>query len=352
MDQTQPIQTQPIAELSPTTSSPDRFADAGGSRSFQLAILALIAGLTALLFRLSENPLAVLNLFFLPVVLTACFLGQQRAGVVALIAVLAVVATTTQTLPYSAIILSPQVVGLTVMLWSAVLGLTALLVGSLSDERSRTIEALHEAHLGVVEILSRYLQRANPRLSARSHRVADLTVRVARRLQLSAAEVDNIRIACLLRDMEHIEITARAVRSRIAASSPEEDHEFDQHTFQGTEFADAIGQKLGDAYDLLLSQKTSGGLTPLPKSVENNPRQNLSADILRAVRAFDTLATDSMVAPEDVIDTLASDLEHRHSAVVLEALRTEVLQSPRHQVTPERPLRARETAPPQSASPA
>ena len=42
--------------------------------------------------------------------------------------------------------------------------MTALLVGSLSDERKAKVRELHEAYVGVVEVLSKYLQSANPRI--------------------------------------------------------------------------------------------------------------------------------------------------------------------------------------------
>ena len=49
---------------------------------------------------------------------------------------------------------SHLVIGVSLIVWAAVMGLNALFVGTLSDERSRKIDELHDAYLGVVEVLA------------------------------------------------------------------------------------------------------------------------------------------------------------------------------------------------------
>ena len=53
---------------------------------------------------------------------------------------------------------SPMVIYLILGVWGAVLGLSAILVGTLCDERAARINELHEAYVGVAEVLSRYMQ--------------------------------------------------------------------------------------------------------------------------------------------------------------------------------------------------
>src|SRR5258708_19818976 len=74
---------------------------------------------------------------------------------------------------------SVVIVGLSMLIWGAVLCLAALLVGSLSDERNAKVRELHEAYVGVVEVLSKYLQSANPRLKDRATRGAGLCQQAA-----------------------------------------------------------------------------------------------------------------------------------------------------------------------------
>ncbi len=150
--------------------------------------------------------MTVLNLFFLPVVLAGFFLGRYRASTLALLCVVVTSAAAVLDLDGFAAYTSPVIIALSVATWGAVLGLTAILVGTLSDERTQKAAELHEAYVGVVEVLSKYLQGANPLLEARSSRVAELSQRIGRRMHLSAREIDNIRVAALLHDLENIKI--------------------------------------------------------------------------------------------------------------------------------------------------
>ncbi|MBM80314.1 MAG: hypothetical protein CMJ78_06935 [Planctomycetaceae bacterium] len=171
-------------------------------------LLLVMIGLTCLMYRTSGYKLVVLNLFFLPIVLAGFFLGRYRAGVLAFFSVIAVSVVTALNVMGFAAFTSPIVIALAITIWGAVLGLTAILVGTLSDKRTAKIVELHEAYVGMVEVLSRYLQSANPRLKARSERVAEVSERVAKELKLSAKEIDDIRVAALLHDVGSIEITA------------------------------------------------------------------------------------------------------------------------------------------------
>ena len=74
------------------------------------------------------------------------------------------------------------------------------------------MEELHEAYVGVVEVLSQYLQSAHPRLKAQSGRVAELSQAMAVALRLSPKEIDDIRVASLLYHVGSIEITTKVIR--------------------------------------------------------------------------------------------------------------------------------------------
>lgn len=150
----------------------------------EISLIIISLGLTSLMWSMTGYKLVVLNLFYLPVVLAGFFLGRYRAGVLASFSVMAASVVTALNLNDFAAFSSPLVVALAVTLWAAVLGLVALLVGTLSDERNRTLQDLHEAHVGVVEVLARYLQSAHPKLKDRSKRVAHLSEAVARELKM------------------------------------------------------------------------------------------------------------------------------------------------------------------------
>lgn len=297
-------------------------------QALEVALIIVTLGLTCLMWRLTGYKLVVLNLFYLPVVLAGFFLGRYRAGVLASFAVISASIIAALNLNDFAAYTSPLVVGLAVTLWAAVLGLVALLVGTLSDERSQTMKDLHEAHVGVVEVLTRYLQSAHPKLKDRSKRVAELSESVARDLKLPTRDCDNIRVAALLYDMENIEITARVIRKAVgdldAAPGQEE------HSFHGAELAHSLGTVLSGAFPLVMSQAEGEPLGQHPAQAAIP----LGAHIIRAVRAYDSYVTEMKfglggVDPEMAISELRHDIEAEIPGNVIDALERVIVRETR-----------------------
>jgi HD-GYP domain-containing protein (c-di-GMP phosphodiesterase class II) len=217
---------------------------------------------------------------------------------------------------------SPIIIGLSLTVWGAVLGLTALLVGTLSDEHAAKLVELHEAHVGVIEVLSRYLQSGDPKLRARSHRVAALSQRVAAQMKLSTKEIDDIRVAALLHDMENIEITAKVIRK--AMGDLEGEHkgpQQQQHTFHGTDLVHSLGSVLTGAFPLLLNQSDSLTLAEPAQGSNDVP---FGARIIRTVRAYDSLMESEWgragATPDQIIAELRRDTTADYHPAVLHAL--------------------------------
>jgi K+-sensing histidine kinase KdpD len=289
--------------------------DRQGERWLEIILVVITVGLTTVLWRTTGHKLIVLNLFYLPVVLAGFFLGRYRAGVLALLSVVAASVVIVSDMSAFSSLASPIVVGLSVTIWGSVLGLTALLVGTLCDDRTQKATEAREAHVGVVEVLARYLQSANPNLQSRATRVAYLCERVARRMRLSEKEVNDIRVAALLMDMENLEITARVIKK--AVGELEDDGVHAQHTFHGTELVQSLGSVLTGAFPLLLTQAESGELS--------NDKIPFGARIIRTVRAFDHLVNSvfggTEVTGADAIEELSSDTDADFHPAVLHALK-------------------------------
>ncbi len=290
-------------------------------RTVEVILVLVTLSLTALLFRMTGHRVVVLNLFYLPVVLAGFFLGRYRAGVLALLSVVIGTMVIVTDMGGFAAVSSPIVVGLSVTVWGAVLGLTALLVGTLCDDRAAKAIEAHEAHLGVVEILARYLQSANPKLRTRALRVSALSESVARKMRLAEREIDDIRVAALLMDMENLQITARVIKKAVGEL---EDYDNSPHTFHGAELVESLGSVLTGAFPLLLTQ--SGG----PANELTGDRIPFGARIIHTVRAYDQLAHSTISGSSPSVEEVLADLEGDHDAdhhpAVLHAL-TEVLQS-------------------------
>ena len=298
-------------------------ANAAGLRSegrnervLEIMLVIITLGLACLLYSSSGAKLMILNLFFLPVVLAGFYLGRYRAGVLALLSVVAASIVVVSDLSAFVVRANPLMIGIALTLWGATLGLTSLLVGTLCDERdSKALEA-HEAHVGVVEVLARYLQSANPQLQNRALRVAQLAENVARKMRLSTKEIDDLRVAALLMDIENIEITAKVIRK--AVDELEDAKSVDQCTFNGTELVQSLGATLKGAFPLLLSQQCPGDRSG---DTSNVP---FGARIISTVRSYvqltETSWNGSGLSPDDAMDELRCDLESEYHPAVLHAL--------------------------------
>jgi K+-sensing histidine kinase KdpD len=285
-------------------------------RTLEIMLVLVTAAISCLLYHTEAMKIVVLNLFFLPIVLAGFFLGRYRAGVLALLAV--VTATIVICMDFNGFgtMNSPVAIALCVTLWGSVLGLTALLVGTLCDDRdARRVEA-HEAQVGVVEVLARYLQSANPGLETRAKRVAALSEQVAKKMRLSAKEIDDIRVAALLMDMENIEITARVIKKAVGAL--EDDSQLKQRTFHGTELVQSLGMVLTGAFPLLLN-------TSEDAAAAEGHSVPFGSRIIRTVRAYESMESDPWQhgdkTPEAFIDELQSGIDVDHHPAVLHALR-------------------------------
>jgi hypothetical protein len=290
-------------------------------RAMEVILVLVTLVLTCVLYQTVGYKVIVLNLFYPPVILAAFFLGRYRAGVLAFFSVLSASVVLSFNLGEFAAYDSPLIVALSVLVWGGVLGLAALLVGTLSDELASRMTELHEAHVGVVEVLSRYLQSAHPSLKDHSHRVAAICRDLAEQLKLGQKEVDDIRVAALLCDMENIEITARVIRKAIGDLG-EEQRSGGQHTFHGTELVRSLGPALLGAFPLVLNQ--SGADQHAVAGAVSNSQVPIGARIIRTVRAYDALMHNKWGLPNitasEAIKDLWRDVEAEHDPMILHAL--------------------------------
>ncbi|HVX11341.1 MAG TPA: HD domain-containing phosphohydrolase [Pirellulales bacterium] len=272
-----------------------RKKERGLQHTLEIMLLIVVVGLACLFYQVQGYKLVVLNLFYLPVVLCAFFLGTYRAGILAVFCVTSASIVTVTNLSGFASFFSPLTIGLMVTVWGAVLGLVAILVGTLSDERKAKTAELHEAYVGVVEVLSRYLQSANARLKARSIRVAELSQKVAVAMRLPVKLVDDVRIAALLYDIGNVEVTTRVFRKAVGTLETDP-CKLEQHTFRGIDLIHSLGSVLSGASPLLVHQEAAHE----PQSVSDIP---LGTRIIWVVRAYDEMTAEQQQPGRHTLDS-------------------------------------------------
>jgi len=289
-------------------------------RTLEVILTLTTLALASIIYSVEQSQVVVLNLFFLPVVVAGFYLGRYRAGNLALLSVVAATTVILLDLSQFSFVSSPTTIALSVILWGAVLGLTALLVGTMSDERNESMRDAHEAHVGVVEVLSRYLQSADPALRRQAEQVDVLAEQVARRMKLSTREIDDIRVAGLLMDVENIEITARVIKKAVGEL---ENDPSQSKTFHGTELVQSLGSVLSGAFPLVLNQAKDW-------DASNKMESPVGARILHTLRQYVELTRPSLTSgsltAEQAIAELRSDIDESHDASVLYVLEEIVLE--------------------------
>ena len=291
-------------------------------RFLELALTLICVALCWLLYMIGTYRMVVLHLFYLPVVLAAFFLGRYRAGVMALLC--AVGAAVVITVDVSTLISynSPLVMWLALAIWSAVLGLVAILAGTLSDERTAKITEVHDAYVGVVEVLSRYLSSTDPTKNDQATRVSLLSQKVATRMGLPNNEADNIRVAALLQDINHIEITAKVLRKAVGNLQQPSWPNTAEHTFNGSDLVCSLGSVLTGTWPLLLDHGNC-----FSQAEPGEDSHALGASIIRTVKRYVTRVhcEPTTVTPNEAIDALQED--PGNDRAVMRALEWVVLQS-------------------------
>lgn len=298
-------------------------------RLLEIALILICVALCCLLYRVGPYRMVVLNLFYLPVVLAAFFLGRYLAGVLSLLCVVCAAVVTALDLGTLASYASPLAVGLALTIWAAVMGINAILVGTLSDERLSKIEELHDAYLGVVEVLVQYLNSADPRRCDRARKIAEISQRVAARMKFSDREIDDIRVAALLQDMDHIEVTARVIRKAVGEVAQAQRGKHLEHTFHGSDLVQALGSVLTGALPLLENRDESLAVERNDTRTAPHASPSQGTQVIRTVRSYlNLLGQDATIGDaHDAIDALKDGADGDHSAAVVQALEQVVLQS-------------------------
>jgi hypothetical protein len=288
----------------------------------EIVLIVICMALCVLLYRVGAYRMVVMNLFYLPIVLAAFFLGRYRAGILALFCVMSASVVVALNLSTFVVYSSPLVMGLALTIWGAVMGINAILVGTLSDESAKRIEELHDAYVGVVEVLGRYLSSADPKIKSQTLGISELAQQVAAKMRLSDVQIDNIRVAALLQDIQSIEVTARVIQKAMGDLAQSGGKDRLEYTFHGNDLVQSLGSVLTGALPLLIEQGGRLNLgdenDPIPAAAE----PAIGSGILHTVRKYLALASQEPYKSDfrAAINYLKNDLDGDHHPAVIHAL--------------------------------
>lgn len=332
-------------------------------RMFEVLLVTVVLASIVVAHQLVGANGAVLHFFYLPVMIAAHWFGRRLAGTIALFSVLVVVIFAmldpgrylSQGAP------SPLVLALNLAVWGAFLGLNTIVIGTLCDQRVARITQLKEAYMGIIEVMSKYLQAADQYTKSHSIRVAELAESIAREMQLKPDEIEDIRVGALLHDIGKVEISTRLIQ-KAAALTEEERDEMSSHTVQGAELVRSLGSIMSGAATLIAHHHdhySSGD----PSGAEGQSPIPMGARIIAVADTYDAIVTDRPYrkgrTPREAVAVIREasggqfdpKVARAFESVMLHHLdESDVAEAHRHNAAhfPDSPVHNAATAPPES----
>ncbi len=150
--------------------------------------------------------LALLNLFYLPSIVAGFVLGKRKALLTSIFSITAVIFYLF--LNYDNFKPSSQfVIYINIISWGSFLILCSIVVGHLHEENEKKMVQLKNAYMGILEILSKYLESSDKYTQGHSVRVSHYATELAEAMNLQPHEIENIRVAALLHDIGKVDIS-------------------------------------------------------------------------------------------------------------------------------------------------
>jgi putative nucleotidyltransferase with HDIG domain len=257
-------------------------------RHFELAVVVVLVMATAFAVLAAANKVAFLNVFYIPVLIAAYFLGRNQGIMVAVAGVLmvSIYAILNPTIFSSA---PTEIPGVNVALWGAFIILTAFVVGSLYEVKESAVRDLQAAYQGVLAILAKYVDAVDSSSREHSLRVATMACEIAQNMGLRDSEVESIRVAGLLHDVGKIDVSLEVLK-KASALDEAEWAQIKAHAVQGTALLQPVGGLLRDVIPLVeYHHERFDGSGYLGVRGTNIP---LGARILTVADSYDAMVCD------------------------------------------------------------
>jgi len=264
-------------------------------RHFEKLLVSCLLLIVIATHLLVVHKMVFLNIFFLPVLVAGFVLGRRGAILASFLSVGLIVYVS---LIYPDMFLNTGlatqsgsvdvIVGL--VIWGGFLTLAGYVVGTLYEQKERKVHELRRAYMGVLEILTKYLESADRYTKGHSLRVADTSTDIAVAMGLPEREIENVRVAALLHDIGKIEISTDIIH-KAAALTQKERMLLDAHSEEGARILGSVGSVLQEAIPIVLAHHryyrdvdsmTGEGREEIP----------VGARIIAVGDAFDAMVTD------------------------------------------------------------
>ncbi|HXF96178.1 MAG TPA: HD domain-containing phosphohydrolase [Gemmatimonadales bacterium] len=272
-------------------------------RIFILLLVATMLGIHYLV----EQKFAFLSFYYLPMILAGFYGGRRFATVSGVfVAALVFFFQAVEGLGMEAGFTLDAL--MTLVPWAGFLILTGYVVGGLAEQRAARLQDVKNAYLATLELLTFHIESAERHLQGHSKRVSDLAVALAKQLQLSEQDVEDLRIGALLhevgtKDQRLLRLLSRSVTDAAVPLG---------RAMRG---AAEIIAEYGHYYEIVGEEWDIDAL-PLPQTVK----------ILAVADAFETLQMATPVRPAfpkwSALEELEKGAGRTFAREVVKALRT------------------------------
>ena len=263
----------------------------------ELWLILSLFGLCLLLNYAVASQRMVLTFYTFPTLISAYTYGRRHATLTALASVLIV---TSLTLYNRSVFIETPVQGLTVLAllswdswidllsWGCTLVVTGYLMGTLYQHRSQQLTELRETYDGVLMILRHFISK-DKYTENHSYRVSVYAAKIAARLELSPARIEDVRAAALLHDIGKLDVS-RDLLYKAARLTKDEFEQVQQHVDKGVEFLESVGGSLRRVLPIILAHHDKfDGTGYHPLRGEEIP---IEARIIAVADVYDALTSD------------------------------------------------------------
>jgi len=261
-------------------------------KHFEKVIVLIILMAAIVGTYLIEEKSVVLNFYYLPVLASGYFLGRRLGVLTAVFSILMIIISI---IIFPDGFFSKQDVfksSLQILSWGGFLILASVTVGTLYEQNEQRLRDLKNAYIGVLEILSKYLESTDRYTKGHSVRVSELAMEIGIAMELPRQEVENVRVAGLLHDIGKVEISGEILR-KAAQLTTEEKEIMEEHTVKGAYLLTSVGSVLKEVVPIVVSHHKYF-MDPHPESDLRRETSSipLGARIIAVADAFDAMTSD------------------------------------------------------------
>ena len=185
------------------------------------------------------------------------------------------------------------------------------------------MEELQKAYVGILEILSKYIETKDGYTKGHSIRVSEYAKGIAIAMELPRHLVENVRVAGLLHDIGKIEISSEVIQ-KAAALTPQEKDLIDTHSERGGVILAKVGEVLQEVVPIVVAHHRyfERALDSSEESLKSVP---LGARIVAVADAFDAITTDRPYRkgkpPWEAVQEIVDQTGRQFDPEVVEAFR-------------------------------